>query len=80
MVQVIFYQAGEISISGGMRLLIDSPGAVMLKVSDGVVKEITVVDPSRKLVSMHLQISGMDDLIIELSKGVYPGHNVITEL
>lgn len=79
MVQALFYQGGEIKISGGITLTVDSPGAVMLKMKDGKVKEITVADPSRSLVRMHLQISGMDDLTIELPKGVYAGKSVITE-
>ncbi len=80
LVQAIFYHAGEIDISGGMKLSVDSPGAVMLKISDGEVKELTVSDPSRKLARMHLQISGMDDLSIEMPKGVYAGQSVILEL
>lgn len=80
LVQAIFYHAGEIDISGGMKLSVDSPGAVMLKISDGEVKEITVADPSRNLNRMHLKISGMDDLSIKMPEGVYAGQSVILEL
>ena len=80
MVQALFYQAGEIDISEGMKLSIDSPGAVMLKMSHGEAKEITVADPSRRLRRIHLQISGMDDLTIELPTGVNAGQSVNIEL
>ncbi len=80
MVQALFYQAGEVDITEEMKLSLDSPGAVMLKIREGKVKEITVADPSRSLMRLHLQISGMDELAIELPEGVYAGQSVITEL
>ena len=80
MVQALFYHGGEIETTGGIKLSIDSPGAVMLKVIKGEVKEITVADPSRSLSRIHLQISGMDNLSIELPNGVYAGQSVRTIL
>ena len=80
MVQAIFYQAGEVDTSEGMKLSLDSPGAVMLKISEGKVKEITVADPSRSLSRLHIQISGIDDFTIELPNGVYAGQSVNVEL
>ena len=80
MVQALFYHGGEVKTTGGIKLSIDSPGAVMLKVINGKVKEITVADPSRSLSRIRLQISGMDDLTIELPNGVYAGQSVIVEL
>ena len=38
MVQAIFYHAGEIDISVGMKLSVDSTGAVMLKLEEGQVE------------------------------------------
>ena len=80
MVQALFYHGGEVKTSEGIKLSIDSPGAVMLKVINGEVKEITVSDPSRSLSRIRLQISGMDDLSIDLPKGVYAGQSVKVEL
>lgn len=80
LVQAIFYHAGEIDISDGMSLVLDSPGAVILKMNDGVVTELTVADPSRKLNRMHLKISGMDELSIKLPQGDYAGSSVIGAL
>jgi chondroitin AC lyase len=80
LVQAVFYHAGEIDISEGIKLSVDSPGAVMLKIVEGEVKEITVADPSRSLKRIHLQISGMDELAIELPEGIFAGQSVITEL
>ncbi|MCP4312088.1 MAG: chondroitin lyase [Bacteroidetes bacterium] len=79
-VQAIFYHAGEINISEGMLLSVDSPGAVMLKLNNGEVKEITVADPSRRLNRIHIQITGMDKLAIELPGGIYAGQSVDVEL
>lgn len=80
MVQAIFYHAGEIDFSGGLKLSVDSPGAVMLKIKEGEVKEITVADPSRSLRRIHLHITGMDELAIELPGGVFAGKSVNTVL
>jgi len=80
LVQALFYHAGEIEISEGIILALDSPGAVMLKLREGKVKEITVADPSRSLKRLHIQITGMENLRIELPGGVYAGQSVITEL
>ncbi len=79
MVQAIFYEGGEIETTGGITLSIDSPGAVMLKIVGGKVKELTVADPSRALKRIHIQISGMDELSIELPGGIYAGQSVSIE-
>ena len=80
LVQAIFYQAGELNIAEGIELSLDSPGAVMVKISEGKVKKITVADPSRSLSRMHLQITGMNDLNIELPEGVYAGQSINANL
>jgi chondroitin AC lyase len=56
--QIIFYQAGELKISDNLIITLASPGAVMLKIVNDVVKEICVSDPTRKLSRMLLKISG----------------------
>lgn len=48
----------------------------MVKFSEGKVKKITVADPSRSLSRLHLQISGMDELNIDLPGGVYAGKSI----
>jgi chondroitin AC lyase len=80
LVQAIFYQAGELNIAEGIELSLDSPGAVMVKINEGKVKKITVADPSRSLSRMHLQITGMNDLNIELPEGVYAGQSINANL
>jgi chondroitin AC lyase len=80
LVQAIFYQAGELEIAEGMKLSIDSPGAVMLKMSEGKVKKIWVADPSRTLGRIHLHISGMDDISVKLPEGVYAGQSISAEM
>jgi len=59
--QIIFYQAEELSISDNLVISLASPGAVMLKIADDVVKEISVADPTRKLSRMLMKISGNID-------------------
>lgn len=80
LLQAIFYEGGEIEFSEGKKLSLDVPGAVMVKIEEGQVKEVTVADPSRSLKRIHLQITGMDqraiDLSIELPRGVYAGQSV----
>ncbi len=56
--QAVFYRAGELDVTNNLKVVMDSPGVVMIK-SDGTgVKEISVSDPSRKLGRMHLSVSG----------------------
>jgi len=80
LVQAVFYQAGELEVSEDMTISIDSQGAVMLKMNGDTVKEITVADPSRKLARMHLEISGIGDITIDLPAGFYAGQSKTVEL
>ncbi|MFO7670303.1 MAG: polysaccharide lyase family 8 super-sandwich domain-containing protein [Bacteroidales bacterium] len=78
LVQAVFYQAGELPVSENLTLVIDSPGAIILKISDGVVKEISAADPSRNLSHLHMRISdvsGVSELSIELPSGFYAGQS-----
>lgn len=57
MIQAVFYQAGEISLPGGNRLGMESPGIIILQnLPDGKMK-ITVTDPNRQLGKMYVSIS-----------------------
>lgn len=55
--QLVFYEAGEIQLSKDIQFNTDSPGLVMVQSEETTIKRITVADPSRKLTSMHLQVS-----------------------
>ncbi|HET8736491.1 MAG TPA: polysaccharide lyase family 8 super-sandwich domain-containing protein [Pricia sp.] len=55
--QIIFYKAGAISLSKNLNLVSDSPGIVMLKTDGENIQSISVSDPNRELVKMHLSIS-----------------------
>lgn len=48
-VQLAFYKAGEVEISNGQKIKMDSQGMAMLKMEGNKVKELTVADPSRQL-------------------------------
>ncbi len=57
--QMAFYKSGEVEISGGLNVRLDSQGMVMLKVEENKIKELTVSDPSRKLNRILVTISGI---------------------
>jgi chondroitin AC lyase len=57
--QIVFYKAGEIEISGGMKVKSESQGMVMFKLQAGRIDKMTVSDPSRKLGRMRITVSNM---------------------
>lgn len=57
--QIIFYGAGEVAISKQIKLKMASQGMAMLKMKDNRVKKLTLSDPSRKLSSILVTISGI---------------------
>lgn len=79
MVQAVFYRAGSLPLPGGKSLSLDSPGAVILKMDGERVQNITVADPSRKLARLHLEISGLKNLVIDLPTGFYAGQSITVE-
>jgi chondroitin AC lyase len=79
--QIIFYQAGEIMIEEELSISIDSPGAIMLKIDNGQIEEITVADPSRKFSRLHMSITGeINSNGIDNIKCVYDKARNISEL
>lgn len=80
LVQAVFYQAGELAISETLKISVDSQAAIILKISKGVVTEITASDPSRMLGKLHLEIedgAGKHERAIELPGGFFAGQSVI---
>jgi chondroitin AC lyase len=59
--QIAFYRAGEVKISDGLKIRIDSQGMAMLKMKGDKVEELTVSDPSRKLSRVMVTLSGSYD-------------------
>ena len=57
--QMAFYKSGEVSISEGLNVRMDSQGMVMLKMEENRINELTVSDPSRKLNRLLITISGV---------------------
>jgi chondroitin AC lyase len=79
--QIIFYQAGEIRISDNMVISLASPGAVMLKIADDVIKEISVADPTRKLSRMLMKISGnIDPSNTDKLRSVFDNEKMMSDL
>lgn len=77
--QASFYRSGDIEISKDLKLSIESQGMVMLKMDGNKIKELSVADPSRKLNSIAITVSGIYN-----TKGdnftSYPNNNKNTTL
>ena len=56
-IQAVFYKGGHITLDGKIQLSSDNQGAVIVKMRDGQITEITVSDPSRELVRFNLEVS-----------------------
>ena len=54
--QLAFYKAGEVEISKGYKIRMESQGMAMLKMEEKRIKELTVSDPSRKLSRISVTI------------------------
>jgi chondroitin AC lyase len=55
--QIILYTSGEIQIDDNLKIGLESPGIVMVKTDCGVIKQVSVADPSRKLGKIHLNVT-----------------------
>lgn len=55
--EAVFYTSGELQLTDKLRVGIESPGIVMLKMDGNELKQITVADPTHKLSKLHLWIS-----------------------
>ena len=55
--QVVFYEAGEVEITKGYKLVSDHPGIVMIKMNGNKISKISVTDPTRELDNYHLSVS-----------------------
>lgn len=82
--QLVFYSAGEVELSDGLKLRMDSPGMAMLKLEGDKVKELTVSDPSRKLGRMMVSLSGFYEAtgehVMSVSDADYEGTLIIVDL
>ena len=57
--QMVFYKAGEVEISEGYTVKMDSQGMAMLKMKGNRIGELSVSDPSRKLTRVTLTVPGI---------------------
>ena len=81
LVQAIFYRADTLRVSDQIEFTMDSPGAVLMLIKDGVVEKLTVSDPSRLLSHLHLKITDITanqpkELSIDLPQGFFAGQSV----
>ncbi len=59
--QLVFYNAGRLDLEKDFTIFMDSPGLVMIQMTDNEIKQITVADPSRKLGKIHFSITARLD-------------------
>jgi chondroitin AC lyase len=71
--QIVFYESGKVEVDKGQWLTIDSPGIVMLKMKGGKIEKISASDPTRTLSKLHIGLTGMSDIVIDLPQGDYSG-------
>ncbi|KAA6328812.1 Chondroitinase-AC [termite gut metagenome] len=57
MLQAVFYKNGEISFADGIKVVMDSPGILMIKKEGENIKEISVSDPLRTSGKIHFSIN-----------------------
>lgn len=57
--QIAFYKSGEVKISDGLSVGMESQGMAMVRINANKVTELTVADPSRKLNSVMVTLSGI---------------------
>lgn len=57
--QIAFYKAGEVEISNGFKVRMDSQGMAMLKMGGSRIEKLTIADPSRKLSRIMITVPGI---------------------
>ena len=57
--QLAFYRSGEVEVAEGLNFSMESQGMAMLKMQDNRIQELSVADPSRKLGSVFVSVSGI---------------------
>ncbi|MCC5931663.1 MAG: chondroitin lyase [Cyclobacteriaceae bacterium] len=78
--QAVFYIGGEIHLPGSLKLSSAQPGAVMVKMKQGKVSEISVSDPGRKALKFHLSLSSKIEAKGEGFTSLWDEANGITHL
>ncbi|MFC2090495.1 polysaccharide lyase family 8 super-sandwich domain-containing protein [Bacteroidota bacterium] len=58
-IQAVFFRAGSVQIGEGRTLVMDGPGALIMKLNGKEIIEITVADPSRSVARLHFSVSGL---------------------
>lgn len=55
--EAVFYKAGELQVTGDIKVGIDSPGVILVKTDGRNISSVSVADPSRKLNRIHLTVN-----------------------
>jgi chondroitin AC lyase len=55
--QIVFYEPGELTLTGGVKVKSETPGLLMVHTSEGSIKKLTIADPTGKLDSFRMKIS-----------------------
>lgn len=78
--QIVFFRAGEIQVTPGMNIRMDSPGLIMVRMEGKNIKEISVSDPSRSLGRIHFSASVRIDKRGNDYKAVWDEAKGLTEI
>lgn len=55
--QAVFYKGGELYMADNLKLVIDNPGIMMLKMKNGQITEVSVADPNRELMRFNFSVA-----------------------
>ncbi len=61
MSQISFFKAGTVKLNAGTEIEMSSHGMAIVKMDGGTIRELSVSDPSRKLKTIILTVSGIYD-------------------
>jgi chondroitin AC lyase len=78
--QAVFYTAGEIKDSDGLKLVMDSPGQVMVQTDGRSIKKITVSDPSRNLRRIHFSVNSRIEKSGDNFKSIWNEKEKVSEI
>jgi len=78
--QIVFYRAGEIKVTPGINIIMDSPGLIMVRMEGKNIREISVSDPSRRLGKIHFSASVRIEKVGKDYKAVWDEAKGLTEV
>ncbi len=78
--QVVCYKNGELQLTKDLKLVMDSPGIIMLKMDGSNITEISVSDPSRRFGKIHFSLNRKIEKQGELFDAVWNSSKNVSEI